>query len=170
MYSTSGITITYHGEVINAAYHTSSLGFTENAADIPYLVSVPTPDDDAFMQTRAYTADEFALLLGSNGIAADTSLSHRSWLTYISRTDAGRIKRVFLCGSELSGSDFKNLLGFDSTDITVETTERGFVFTSHGSGGGVGLSVCGCVKMAESGKKYDEIIKHYYTGVDITHE
>lgn len=38
---------------------------------------------------------------------------------------------------------------------------------TKGNGHGVGMSQWGANYMAEKGKKYDEIIRYYYTGVRI---
>lgn len=171
VYATRGVVAEYDGEHIDAVYHIASKTMTESAADaygydVPYLVSVPTPEDaDDFSSCASFTADEFARLLESNGITVYDSVGHKSWLTYVSRTPSDRIKRVFICGTELSGKEFSRILGFDSTCVTVETTDKGFVFTSYGNGDGVGLSVRGAIKMAQNGGKYDEMIAHYYPGV-----
>jgi SpoIID/LytB domain protein len=37
-----------------------------------------------------------------------------------------------------------------------------------GFGHGVGLSQTGAVGMAEKGHAYDEILKHYYQGIELT--
>lgn len=43
-------------------------------------------------------------------------------------------------------------------------------FTGRGWGHGVGMCQYGAFGLAKMGVKYDEIIKHYYSGVDITRE
>jgi stage II sporulation protein D len=43
-----------------------------------------------------------------------------------------------------------------------------YTFTGRGWGHGVGMCQYGAYGMAKMGIKYDEIIKHYYTGVDLT--
>ena len=43
-----------------------------------------------------------------------------------------------------------------------------FVFSGKGWGHGVGLSHVGAYGMALRGKSYDEILRHYYTGVELT--
>lgn len=43
-----------------------------------------------------------------------------------------------------------------------------YVFTGRGWGHGVGMCQYGAFGLAKMGVKYDEIIKHYYTGVDLT--
>lgn len=53
-----------------------------------------------------------------------------------------------------------------SSGGTVSSSSE-YVFTGRGWGHGVGLSQYGAKKMAEEGYDYMEILKHYYTGVDI---
>ncbi|HEV7701361.1 MAG TPA: SpoIID/LytB domain-containing protein [Pyrinomonadaceae bacterium] len=48
------------------------------------------------------------------------------------------------------------------------TTATNYTFTGRGWGHGVGMCQYGAFGMAKMGVKYDEIIKHYYTGVDLT--
>lgn len=43
-----------------------------------------------------------------------------------------------------------------------------YTFTGRGWGHGVGMCQYGAFGLAKMGVKYDEIIKHYYTGVDLT--
>ena len=47
-------------------------------------------------------------------------------------------------------------------------TVTSYTFTGRGWGHGVGMCQYGAFGMAKMGIKYDEIIKHYYTGVEIT--
>ena len=43
-----------------------------------------------------------------------------------------------------------------------------YTFTGRGWGHGVGMCQYGAYGLAKMGVKYDEIIRHYYTGVDLT--
>ncbi len=53
-------------------------------------------------------------------------------------------------------------------DVNISTVANGkFVFAGVGNGHGVGLSQNGAKGMADMGYTYDQIIKHYYTGVTI---
>jgi stage II sporulation protein D len=47
-------------------------------------------------------------------------------------------------------------------------TVAGYTFTGRGWGHGVGMCQYGAYGLAKMGVKYDEIIKHYYTGVELT--
>lgn len=58
----------------------------------------------------------------------------------------------------------------NSTNIegTLGVKATTFTFEGKGNGHGVGLSQYGAIEMAKLGYNYDEIIKHYYTSVEIT--
>jgi stage II sporulation protein D len=48
------------------------------------------------------------------------------------------------------------------------STVSAYTFTGRGWGHGVGMCQYGAYGLAKMGVKFDEIIKHYYTGVDLT--
>ncbi len=48
------------------------------------------------------------------------------------------------------------------------STVTSYTFTGRGWGHGVGMCQYGAYGLAKMGVKYDEIIKHYYTGVELT--
>ncbi len=54
-----------------------------------------------------------------------------------------------------------------SAYFTVDKTKSEIIFTGGGYGHGVGMSQNGVKAMAESGKEYEEILKHYYTGIEL---
>ena len=41
------------------------------------------------------------------------------------------------------------------------------IFDGHGFGHGLGMAQYGAKAMAEKGQKYEAILKHYYTGVEL---
>jgi stage II sporulation protein D len=49
------------------------------------------------------------------------------------------------------------------------STVASYTFTGRGWGHGIGMCQYGAYGMAKMGVKYDEIIRHYYTDVDLTH-
>ncbi|MBR3942524.1 MAG: SpoIID/LytB domain-containing protein [Clostridia bacterium] len=53
-------------------------------------------------------------------------------------------------------------------EMNLKSTIRSVVLNGTGYGHGVGMSQYGAMGMAKSGFTYDQIIKHYYTGVEIT--
>lgn len=55
---------------------------------------------------------------------------------------------------------------FDSIDY--EKYPKSFKITGGGFGHGVGMSQFGAYNLAKAGKKYPEILNHYYTGINIS--
>lgn len=176
-YATRGEIILYDGRVIDPISHTMSFGETEDASDafgaaVPYLKSVATPDPpfvfagkyDNFYKTVELSKNEFASLMESGGYPIDKSTNHVNWISYMSKSQSGRVKSAFICGYEVPGKKLAEILSLTSTAITVVTGANGFVFTSEGIGHGVGFCEYGAWSMAEAGKTYREIIVHYFQG------
>jgi len=63
----------------------------------------------------------------------------------------------------LPSSDFKVQLWMDHTGSLVEITAEG-----KGYGHGVGMCQCGAIGRARDGQTYDQILKTYYSGVEIS--
>ena len=85
-----------------------------------------------------------------------------------------RIERVYILGEnkriELTSNEFRKKLGYTNLFSTIfEFQDLGdsFMFSGNGSGHGVGLSQWGAYGMAVKNMKYDQILKHYYTGIKI---
>ena len=70
-------------------------------------------------------------------------------------TEGERIKTIKIGNLNLSGVEIRNIFG------------ENIKFSVIGYGHGVGMSQTGADSMAKQGKNYEEIIKHYYTGVEI---
>ena len=60
------------------------------------------------------------------------------------------------------------LIGIKSTNFRIEESGDTITFYTVGYGHGVGMSQEGANQMALDGYNYKEIIKHYYTGVEIS--
>lgn len=61
----------------------------------------------------------------------------------------------------------ESVWGWTNTPWLVSVLDSGCTTSTAFQGHGVGLSGCGATAMANSGKTYEEIIRYYYTGVDI---
>ena len=57
------------------------------------------------------------------------------------------------------------MFGLNSTNFTVSYADGELKIKTRGYGHGVGMSQYGARAMALEGKKYDEILKSYYSGV-----
>lgn len=85
----------------------------------------------------------------------------------IEKTDSNRIKTLKIGNLELAGVEVRSLLGLRSTDFTYVIEENNIKFSVIGYGHGVGMSQTGADALAKQGKNYEEIVKHFYTGVEI---
>ena len=83
------------------------------------------------------------------------------------KTDSGRVKTLKVGNLELAGVEARTILDLRSTNFSFEIIENNIKFNVIGYGHGVGMSQTGADSMAKQGKKYDEIIKHFYTGVEV---
>jgi len=96
-----------------------------------------------------------------------SSKSIQKQIKILERSEGGRITRLSVGGKVLSGSAVRTALGLNSANFNISYQGDTMKFTVIGNGHGVGLSQYGADGMAQNGSKYDEIIKHYYAGVEI---
>jgi stage II sporulation protein D len=81
--------------------------------------------------------------------------------------DDGSANTVMAGDSALSGAEFRKKLGIIGSVFTLEETDENLYVYYSGEGHGVGLSIMGAESMAESGKTAEEILSHYYQGIEI---
>lgn len=166
--------ITYNEEIIFAAYHAISAGKTENAlnvwgGDYPYLVPVPCEGD---LLAKDYLSEVIIAPADfENALKAKNAEPHGRCEEYIGaleKSDSGTVLKITLCGKEFKGSEVREMFSLRSSNFDLlYTEEKGFCFTVRGYGHGVGMSQNGANYLALSGKNYEEIIKHFYSGVEI---
>lgn len=175
--ATDGIYAAYQGEPILAVFHSSSAGRTEDSGDVwggelPYLVSVDSPDipeqNPRYTATATVSADEFrSAVTEEYADAATWGDDAASWISDITYTRGGRIATVTAGGVTITGGRLRAMFGLNSTDADIEATGDGFVFVTRGSGHGVGMSQYGANAMAASGAGYADILRAYYTGIEL---
>ena len=91
-----------------------------------------------------------------------------SSINITSKSEAGGVKEIQVAGETIRGQDFRFLYGLNSSNFTYEINDGNIIFKCKGYGHGVGMSQWGANVMGKEGKSYEEILKHYYTGVEIT--
>lgn len=174
--ATQGKIITYNNEPINAFFHSNSGGKTEEVANVwgganlPYLQSVETSGEDAYTQYSSeaeFTKSEFEQKIKDNHPDFSIDYNQQDCIKTLETTAGGRVKTIKLGNLELSGVEVRNLLGLRSANFTVEISENNIKFIVKGYGHGVGMSQTGADALAKQGESYENIIKHYYTGVEI---
>lgn len=173
---TAGEILTVNGKPIVAVFSAASGPKTEAAEDvwgskISYLQSVVSPGGDACPKYNAEVtveAEDFREKVKKTFPAADVSGAPATWFKASVRSDAGGIKTVMLGGVRVEGTAVRELFDLNSTDFTITTAEDSITFHTVGYGHGVGLSQYGAKYMAEHGSSYQDILTHYFTGVQIT--
>lgn len=164
---TKGIVILYNNEYIDAVYHSTSNGKTENSKNVwknslPYLVSVDSSWDKnvkSYKKETIFEINEFCNIL---------KLDVEEPITYeIIHNETGRVRQITINNKTFSGTEFRNLLKLRSADFEIEINDEKVKVTTYGYGHGVGMSQYGANEMAKQGYSYIQILKHYYTGVVI---
>lgn len=170
----------YEGElVMQPLFFSSSGGQTENSEDVfsgayPYLVSVASP----YEEEATHRDEETVVEIGDFGekIRAaypDRDLGNisRDTVKILSRTAGGRVDRIQVGKGEdgvLKGTEVRTALGLSSALFSISFRDNSkIVFTSSGSGHGVGMSQYGADGMAKEGYDYKEILQHYYSGCQV---
>lgn len=166
--STRGMYLTYNGSYIEAVYHSTSNGRTEDSSNVwgnyfPYLVSVDSPYDSSnpsYLKTVSFSYSDISKKLGVI-ITSDTDFIING------KTSGDRVSSISVGEVSFTGVDFRNKLGLRSADFDIEKNDEGVVITTRGYGHGVGMSQYGANGMAKSGSSYRDILFHYYPGVTL---
>jgi stage II sporulation protein D len=178
--STRSLVLTYKNKLINALFHSSSGGMTENSQDVwkneyPYLSSVKDFDkkNPKFRWQKEFSSKELYSLFPKIGGLKNIEI--------LNITTTGRVKNVKLFGAygseQMSGVDLRKRLSLNSNLVRFKFYEeelnnefpikKGLIAFGQGSGHGVGMSQWGAKYMASKGLKAEKILKHFYTGVQI---
>ena len=158
----------YDNKIIEAFFFSTSTGYTENSEEVfneelPYLRSVESVWDESspsFNTEVEINKNDFYNKLGI-GYSDNLDISD------VEKTVSGRIKSLKINGNYFKGVDVRNKLGLRSTFFTFYENEDNITVKTKGYGHGVGMSQYGAQGMALAGFKYEDIIKYYYTGVEI---
>ena len=175
--TTKGKVITYNGDIIDSFFHSNSGGITEipvnvwGGTNFPYLQSVQTSGEEGYSQYSSevtLTQEELINKIRAKHSDFNIDISQQDSVKILEYTEAGRVKNIQIGNLKLSGVEVRSLLGLKSTNFKIEINNGKVTFIVTGYGHGVGMSQTGADSMAKQGNNYEEIIKHFYTGVEIT--
>ena len=175
--ATKGKIITYNNEPINAFFHANSGGTTElpvnvwGGSGLPYLQVVETSGEEGYTQYSSeveFTEEELINKLKGTYADIQIDFTNTEDLKIVAYTDSGRVKTVKFGNHELSGVETRTLLGLKSTNFEIIRENEKIKFQVKGYGHGVGMSQTGANTLAKEGKNYEEIVKHFYVGVEIS--
>lgn len=175
--ATKGKIITYSNEPINAFFHSNSGGKTElpvdvwgGGSDMPYLQVVETAGEDGYTQYNSeveLTNEELLEKLQTTYSDIQIDFNNDEDIKIVEYTSSGRVKTVKFGNHEISGTEARSLFGLRSTNFEITKEDGKIKFTVIGYGHGVGMSQTGADSMAKSGSTAEEIIQHFYVGVEI---
>ncbi len=176
VYATAGELLTYGGLPIEALFHSSSGGRTEDSENVfasaePYLVGVASPGEENaehYADETRFSRTEAAKAL--NKLYPDAHVSAKKLskqLNVLSRFESGRVNQIKVGDVTLTGRQFRQALDLMSANFSLSFSDNNMTVSTMGYGHGVGMSQYGANAMAHEGGDYKEILMHYYTGVKI---
>jgi stage II sporulation protein D len=176
--ATASQVLIHQGRIIEAVFHSSSGGHTENVEHVwvqalPYLRGVPDFDQGTpvYEWTKTFTrADLSALIPGVGNV---------NLMEPERTTPQGRIISMRVVGDagtrSIKGETLRSILDLRSTKFKVipeYSPTRGnqksqqlpiaFQIQGKGFGHGLGMSQWGAYNMARQGRDYRQIVLHYY--------
>lgn len=180
--ATAGQVLTYKGKIIEALFHSSSGGATENVEDVwgsyvPYLRAVTDYDETApvFQWSKTYSQNELSNLISGVGQVRDVQPVGQP-------TAGGRYRKMRIVGDrgqrDISTEDLRDALSlrsskftivsqFDQTKSNNKQRATSFVVQGRGFGHGLGMSQYGALGLANRGLNYQQIVLHYYQGTQL---
>ena len=184
---TRGLVLAKGGTLPYAWFHAHSGGVTELAKeglgwdrdepDYTHSVSGNEPDNAEDMQTlrdaqswvATFSFEEIESAMRKLG--KEVELTEESAFQISKRGTSGRAHTLTIGDQEVGAAELRIALGstkMRSTLLSSLKAEQGKVsMAGKGYGHGVGMSQWGAYGMAESGKKAEEIVKHYFRDVTV---
>ncbi|WP_225895242.1 SpoIID/LytB domain-containing protein [Leptolyngbya sp. NIES-2104] len=182
--ATAGQVLAHNNQIIDAAFHSSAGGCTDNSEDIwseprPYLRHVRNDFDEGSpvnQWSRSFSAAEIGNRFGVGNLQR---------LELVSTTkNCARVQEIRVVGDRdskvIDGDKFRAALGLRSTLFTIanqfqpvasnqgqKQSLSGVVFNGRGFGHGLGMSQWGAFNMARRGYNYQQILQQYYLNTGI---
>lgn len=172
--SVENLALYYDNELCVAAFHAICSGKTESAENVwgekvPYLASVKSSGDNLSPQYSSVVVFEKNEFIE---IAKDLTNSKnikklKNLMEITEKSKSGTVLKVTIDKNTFTGDEIRKAFSLKSPVFTIEATEKTVTFNVVGYGHGVGMSQYGADFMARQGSSYEEILKHYYKGVEI---
>lgn len=168
--ATAGQVMVYNGKIIEAFFHSSSGGHTENVEEVwtearPYLRGVPDYDRGApvYEWSTSVSVSQLSNLI--SGVGNIVSMQPEK------TTKTGRIITMKVIGDSgqraIEGEQIQRLLGLKSTRFSIQKANGVFQVYGKGFGHGVGMSQWGAHNLALSGANYQQMLYHYYQNASL---
>ncbi len=167
VYSTAGEVAVYNNQYIDALYYSTNNGYTQSAVDVwggnlPYLQKVDSHWDlksPEYSSTTTMSIESFKATLGITERDINIEILERNTSNYITS--------IKVNGTVYGGNNFRSKFRLRSMDFEINILGDTVSITTKGFGHSVGMSQYGAHFMGLEGYTYDQILKHYYLGIDI---
>ena len=151
--ATEGQILTVEGLPVELPYHAVSAGRTRSGQilgeDYFYLEPVNCLQD---VEAADYMNIQFLELSAVPDI--------------LEKDEAGYVTELRMEGESLSGEEFRSRFSLNSSNFTLDKTEKGIRVVTKGLGHGLGLSMYQANRFAAEGKTYLEILHYFYKNVE----
>lgn len=151
--ATEGQILTVEGLPVELPYHAVSAGRTRSGQilgeDYFYLEPVNCLQD---VEATDYMNIQFLELSAVPDI--------------LEKDEAGYVTELRMEGESLSGEEFRSRFSLNSSNFTLDKTEKGIRVVTKGLGHGLGLSMYQANRFAAEGKTYLEILHYFYKNVE----
>lgn len=174
---TKGQVLTYDNSVLEyPQFFATSSGKTEDAKDVfsmdvPYLKSEESKGEEIapkYKTTMQIPINEFVNKINTKYSTANLKKNDLTLSIKIeSYTESGSVKEIRIGNEIIKGTKFRELFNLNSTNFKFDFEKDIVKINCIGYGHGVGMSQWGANVMAKNGATYDQILKHYYSGVEI---
>lgn len=138
-------------------------------AGYPYLQTVQTSGEDGYTQYSSeveISKEDFISKMKEKYSDFSINFQEENCIQILEYTSGGRIKTIKVGNHNLSGVEARTVFGLKSANFNIEISEK-IKFKVTGYGHGVGMSQTGADSLAKQGYKCEDIIKHFYTGVEV---
>ena len=175
---TAGKVLFHNGELVLAYFHSNSGGRTEDSkevwtAEVPYLKGIRDEFSGIgpnYQWNATVSLEDIAKTLRQKG----EKVGRIQRLEPVEKSPSGRVRKIRIVHDAgetvLTGNHFRVKTlprEIKSTLFSMEKNGREIRFDGKGYGHGVGMSQWGARGMAEKGYTHGEILKHYYSGVEL---
>lgn len=161
--------ILYQDRLVKAPFFSVSAGTTR--AGSGHLRAVESKQDIAsehFLTVDFLTPEEFAEQCNAAFPKAHLTPENLVEAVEITeREESGYVKLLRLGEVSITGEELRTALGLHSSCFSIKEADGQLRIVTKGLGHGFGLSMYGANELAKEGQNYQDILKYYYSDVEI---
>lgn len=159
---TKGTVMKKDDKLFKSFYFSTSNGFTEDSITVfkeGNISSVSSPWDKENKKYEVVVYFEKAKLNEVLGEFNDIEITKRNTTNHV--------EEVKVDDKIYSGIEIRKLLNLRSTDFEINQVNDTYEIKTRGYGHGVGMSQFGANMLAKDSKTYEEILKYYYSDIEL---